>query len=217
MIKLERTSVMNMENAIRGARNPMNSWGKSDSYTQYENVRDHIGEFIFGPNDLTLARKLVKAGSDHRKFLRQIFVSVDITAPLYWYKEFDTYKVATVANSCSTMHKIHAKEFTVADFSCEHLLNKERDVLDSVIEILNEDRMYFINTKDKVYWHNMIQMLPSSYNQLRTVTLNYETLLNIYHARKNHKLDEWHTVCAWIETLPYFKEMCLEDGGANGN
>lgn len=205
MIKLERIQVMNFENAIRGARNPMNSWDRMDSYY------DEKGNFVLGPNDLALTRKLIKAGSDHRKFLRQIFVSIDITAPLYWWKECDTYKVATVANSCSTMHKIHAKEFTRDDFSCEHLLNKEQDVLDSVIEILNEDRICFINTKDKVYWHNMIQLLPSSYNQLRTVTLNYETLLNQYHARKHHKLDEWHTYCDLIETLPYFKEMCLED------
>jgi hypothetical protein len=231
MIKLERTSVMNMDNAIRGARNPMNSWDKSDSYStiSYEDgleYEDCLPKFILGPNDLTLARKLVKAGSDHRKFLRQIFVSVDITAPLYWWKEMDTYKVATVANSCSTMHKIHAKEFTLDDFSHEHLSDVSIakypmnttpfSMLLDIIDMLNICRDMFLETKDKQYWWQMIQLLPSSYNQLRTVTLSYETLLNIYHARKNHKLDEWHTVCDWIETLPYFKEMCLE-GEVDGN
>ena len=224
MIKLERTSVMNMENAIRGARNPMNSWDRMDSGWEFVedpsviNPNDEV-KFILGPNDLSLARKLVKAGSDHRKFLRQIFVSVDITAPLYWYKEFDTYKVSTVANSCSTMHKIHAKEFTLDDFSHEHLTLYDVDGeicrdwlgdLEDLIDDLNLARELFLKTKDKKYWWQMIQLLPSSYNQLRTVTLNYETLLNQYHARKHHKLDEWHTYCDWSETLPYFKEMCLE-------
>lgn len=222
MIKLEKTSVMNMENAIRGARNPMNSWDRSDSYSMvsYEDgleYEDCLPKFVLGQNDLSLAKRLVKAGSDHRKFLRQIFVSVDITAPLYWWKEFDTYKVATVANSCSTMHKIHAKQFTFDDFSHEHLYSRfgesyeAMDCLTDIIDCLNKYRDLYLDTKDKLWWWQMIQLLPSSYNQLRTVTLNYETLINIYHARKHHKLDEWHTVCDWIETLPYFKEMCLED------
>ena len=221
MIKLEKTDVMNMENAIRGARNPMNSWDRSDSDWEFVedpsviNPNDQV-LFVLGPNDLTLARKLIKAGSDHRKFLRQIFVSVDITAPLYWWKEFDTYKVGTVANSCSTMHKIHAKEFSFDDFSTEHLTGSSWITLDEIIEHLNWARESYIKTNDKIYWWQMIQLLPTSYNQLRTCTLNYETLLNIYHARKNHKLDEWHTLCDWIETLPYFKEMCLE-GAKDGN
>lgn len=215
MIKLERTSVMNMDNAIRGARNPMNSWDRGDSDWEFVedpsviNPNDEV-KFVLGPNDLALARRLIKAGSDHRKFLRQIFVSVDITAPLYWWKEFDTYKVATVANSCSTMHKIHAKEFVLDDFSHEHLTDVSLDVLDYIIANLNNCRELFLVDKDKTWWLQMIQMLPSSYNQLRTVTLSYETLLNQHHARKYHKLDEWHTYCDWIETLPYFKEMCLE-------
>ena len=218
MIKLEKTDVMNIDNAIRGARNPMNSWDRSDSYftishedgLEYE---DCLPKFIMGENDLTLARKLVKAGSDHRKFLRQIFVSVDITAPLYWWKEYDTYKVSTVANSCSTMHKIHAKEFTPDDFSTEHLTGSSWITLDEIIEHLNWARESYIKTNDKTYWWQMIQLLPTSYNQLRTCTLNYETLLNQYYARRHHKLDEWHTYCEWIESLPYFKEMCL--GGEN--
>ena len=209
MITIERVSVMNLENAIRGARNPLNSWAKMDSYY------DEKGNFVMGPNDLDLAKRLVRAGSDHRKFLRQIFVSVDITAPLYWWKEFDTYKVATVANSCSTMHKIHAKEITLDDFSCERLSVCGKYCLEMTISELNYSRTKFIETKDKDYWYNMIQLLPSSYNQLRTVTFNYEVLLNIHRARKHHKLDEWHICCDWIETLPYFKEMCLESE-ANG-
>lgn len=208
MIKLEKTKVMNFENAFRGMRNPMNSWDKGDSKFNVES--SSTGMWI-GAKDLDLAKRLVKAGSDHRKFLRQIFVSVDITAPLYWYKEFDTYKVGTVANSCSTMHKIHKKEFTKEDFSYEHLTDVSLDVLDYIITNLNNCRELFLVDKDKTWWWQMIQLLPSSYNQLRTCTLNYETLLNQYHSRKNHKLDEWHTYCEWIESLPYFKEMCLED------
>lgn len=213
MIKLEKTDVMNMENAIRGARNPMNSWDRMDS------CYDENGNYILGENDLKLARKLVKAGSDHRKFLRQIFVSVDITAPLYWYKEYDTYKVSTVANSCSTMHKIHAKPFTMEDFSTDHLENLTTSVgvswntkqyFEQWITLLNVCRDEFIKTNDKTWWWQMIQMLPTSYNQLRTCTLSYETLLNQYYARRHHKLDEWHTYCEWIESLPYFKEMCLD-------
>ena len=221
MIKLEKTSVMNMENAIRGARNPMNSWGRMDSDWEFVedpsiiNPSDQV-KFVLGPNDLSLAKRLVKAGSDHRKFLRQIFVSVDITAPLYWWKEMDTYKVATVANSCSTMHKLTHKKFEVDDFSHEHLDSFSMGQLDVLVEYLNKCRENYLGDYGKIngqkgMWWQMIQLLPSSYNQLRTVTLNYETLLNQYHARKHHKLDEWHVYCDWIETLPYFKEMCLED------
>lgn len=201
MIKIERTSVMNFENAIRGARNPMNSWAKSDSYYN-EN-----GEYVLGENDLGLAKKLAKAGSDHRKYLRQIFVSVDITAPLYWWKEYDTYKVATVANSTSTMHKIQAKEFSRDDFSCDRMSEEALKVLDITIEFLEKARKLFIETKERAYWHDMIQLLPSSYNQMRTCTLNYETLINIYYARKSHKLAEWHTLCDWIMSLPYANEL----------
>ena len=221
MIKLERVDVMNMDNAIRGARNPMNSWDRMDSDWEFVedpsiiNPNDEV-KFVLGPNDLSLARRLAKAGSDHRKFLRQIFVSVDITAPLYWWKEFDTYKVGTVANSCSTMHKIHAKEFTKEDFSFEHTDNMCSWHIESILNVLNASREKFLETKDKKHWWNMIQFLPSSYNQLRTCTLNYETLLNQYHARKNHKLDEWRVYCDWVETLPYFKEICLE-GDGDGN
>ncbi len=220
MIKLEKTEVMNFENAIRGARNPMNSWDRMDSSWEFVedpsiiNPNDEF-KFVLGPNDLSLARRLVKAGSDHRKFLRQIFVSVDITAPLYWWKEYDTYKVATVANSCSTMHKIHSKQFEREDFSCDRMSEGALLVLDEVIKYLELARQRFIETKDKSYWHDMIQLLPSSYNQMRTCTFNYETLINIYYARRNHKLAEWHTMCDWIETLPYFKEICL-DGESDG-
>ena len=201
MIKIERTSVMNFDNAIRGARNPMNSWAKLDS-SYNEN-----GEFVFGENDLDLARRLAHAGSDHRKFLRQIFVSVDITAPLYWWKEFDTYKVGTVANSCSTMHKIHSKEFSREDFSCDRLTPEALEALDSLIAFLEGERKKFVETKDKAPWHNMIQLLPSSFNQMRTVTLNYENLISIYYARKSHKLAEWHTLCDWIMSLPYASDL----------
>ena len=203
MLKVSNISVMNFENAMRGARNPLNSWARSDSYY------DEAGNFVLGDNDLGLASRLAKAGSDHRKFLRQIIVSIDILAPLYWWKEFDTYKVGTVANSCSTMHKIQAKEFTRADFSCEKMSEGALAVLDNVISFMEGERVKFNETKDKAYWHNMIQLLPTSYNQLRTVTLNYEVLINIYKARRYHKLDEWKTLCAEIEKLPYAKELIL--------
>ena len=204
MLKVERTSVMNFENAIRGARNPMNSWARSDSFY------DENGEFHLGEADVAFGAKLCRAGSDHRKFIRQIFVSVDILAPLYWWKEFDTYKVGTVANSTSTMHKIQAKAFAREDFSHDRMSDVALACLDATILCLEERRQKFVETKDKSYWYDMIQLLPSSYNQLRTVTMNYENLMNIYYARRFHKLDEWHVVCDWIESLPYAKEFILE-------
>ena len=203
MIKVERISVCNLENAIRGARNPMNSWGRMDSYYNEK------GEYVLGENDLALASKLAAAGSDHRKFLRQIIVSMDITAPLYWWKEFDTYKVGTVANSTSTMHKIQAKEFSREDFSCDRMTDDALAVLDLLIAYLEGERVKFNETKDKSSWHNMIQLLPSSFNQLRTVSMNYEVLINIYYARRSHKLAEWHTLCDVIETLPYADKLIL--------
>ena len=224
MIKLERTDVMNFENAIRGMRNPMNSWDKSDSYHCYDNcpMKDidscsdckyvnNPDDYILGDNDLDLAQRLCKAGSDHRKFLRQIFVSVDITAPLYFWKEYDTYKVGTTANSTSTMHKIHAKEFEIGDFSCERMLPSTKQLLWlSIIPELNDLRDKFNKTKDKDVWYAMIQLLPSSYNQMRTCTMTYENLRNMYHARKNHKLEEWRTFCKWVETLPYAAEFLID-------
>jgi hypothetical protein len=204
MLEISKTSVMNIDNAIRGARNPMNSWARSDSYY------DEDGEFHLGEADVAFGAKLCRAGSDHRKFIRQIFVSVDILAPLYWWKEFDTYKVGTVANSTSTMHKIQAKEFSRDDFSHDHMSEFALACLDSTISCLEDRRQKFLETKDKSYWYDMIQLLPSSYNQLRTVTMNYENLMNIYYARRFHKLDEWHIVCEWIESLPYAKEFILD-------
>ena len=203
MILLERTSVMNLENAMRGARNPMNSWNRMDSYY------DEEGNYILGPNDLDLAKRLRQAGSDHRKFIPQIFVSVDITAPLYWWKEYDTYKVATVANSTSTMHKIHSKPFSLDDFSHDHMTAYALSVMEMVVNELEKIRLRYMETKSKDDWYDMIQLLPSSYNQMRTCTFNYETLVNIYHARKNHKLAEWHEFCDWIRTLPYAKELII--------
>lgn len=228
---------------IIGARNPMNSWEKSDSH--YCNLYDGCEKtrecdscpscYEIGSNDLNLMKRLRNAGTDHRKFMRMIPVIVTITAPLYWWKEFDTYKVGTVANSCSTMHKIAAKEFTLEDFSCEHLIGVKRewidkeemysdkdfdelwsayDALDQVVRILNFYREKYLATKDKKYWWQMIQLLPTSYNQKRTIDLNYENLINMYHARKNHKLDEWHDFCDWIESLPYAKELII--GGELG-
>ena len=212
MIKIENESVSNIPRAIYSARNAMNSWDKSDS---------DLEKGIVGSNDLAFAKRLCNAGTDHRKFMRMITVYVDITAPLYWWKEFDTYKVGTVANSCSTMHKIHAKEFTLDDFSCEHLFdtpesefNDSMDVLKEVVDILNLYRGHFVkNPHRKDYWWQLIQLLPSSYNQRRTVMLNYEVLANIYKSRRNHKLDEWHAFCEWIENLPYSE---LITDGENG-
>lgn len=201
MLTLKNTSVMNFENAIRGARNPMNSWGRMDSHTEPD------GSFVFGLNDLDLAMRLAKAGSDHRKYLRMVFVSVDVTAPLYWWKEYDTYKVATVANSTSTMHKIHSKPFSMDDFSCDHMTDGTKKFMETVVAELENIRLRFKETKSKDDWYDMIQLLPSSYNQMRTCTFNYETLINIYRARKNHKLAEWHTFCDWIETLPYAEQL----------
>lgn len=211
MLKIENTDVFGWEHAIRGMRNPMNSWEKSDS-----------GWYDVGPNDLDLMTRLRNAGTDHRKFMRMITVYLDITAPLYWWKEFDTYKVGTVANSCSTMHKIADKEFTLEDFSCEHLFdfcpNSDTDsmtVLRHTIWWLNCCREKYLKTKDKEDWWQMIQLLPSSYNQRRTVMLNYEVLANIYKSRRNHKLDEWHTFCDWIESLPYSELITGKTDGAN--
>ena len=203
MIKLENTSVMNFENAIRGARNPMNSWDKLDS------TFDANGNFVFGPNDLSLGRKLCKAGSDHRKFVRQIFISVDITAPIYWWKEFDTYKVGTVANSTSTMHKIHSKPFELSDFSTDKMVDCAKDCMNEILVVLEKLRQDFISDKasNKDAWYSIIQLLPESYNQKRTVTLNYENAISMYYSRRNHKLSEWHVFCDWILDLPYFKEL----------
>lgn len=196
MITLEKTLVCGWEPAIRGMRNALNSWHLIDSTFD--------GEVKIGENDHNLMMRLAKSGSSHAKYRRQIIVWVDITAPLYWWKEFDTYKVGTVANSCSTMHKIHAKEFTLDDFSHEHLTERSLRLLKNCVVLdLNYNRNLFLETKDKQYWHNMIQLLPTSYNQKRTVQLNYEVLAGIYPDRKHHKLDEWHTFCDWIESLPY--------------
>ena len=204
MIRIENTDIVGWDHAIRGTRNAMNSWAKSDSSSE-------LTGYCVGKNDHDLMMKLRNAGTDHRKFMRMITVYADITAPLYWCKEYDTYKVGTVANSCSTMHKIHSKEFVLDDFSHEHLL--ELDVLNTVIGYLNHYRNEFLITKDKKCWWQMIQMLPSSYNQKRTVMLNYEVLANIYKSRKNHKLDEWRSLCDWIETLPYSEIILGEDNG----
>ena len=208
MIKVENIDTFNFEGAIRGMRNPLNSWDKSDSYWV---GHDDERQFMIGENDLDLMRRLYKAGSEHRKYLRQIFVSMDITAPLYWWKEFDTYKVGTVSNSCSTMHTIHKKEFELDDFSIEHLTEGNVEGFKSVLNCLNTARQNYIETKDKKWWWQMIQVLPASYNQKRTITMDYETLLNIYETRKNHKLDEWNKFREWILTLPYTKELFEND------
>ena len=206
MIDFNRVYVMNLENAIRGARNPMNSWARSDSYY------DENGQYILGENDLSLAKRLRNAGtSDHRKYLRQVMLSVDITAPMYWWKEYDTYKVATVANSTSTMHKIHSKPFEMDDFSHDHLTENGLRVLRALVDEMEKIRLEYVETKDKSLWYDLIQLLPSSYNQMRTCTLNYETLINIYKSRKHHKLDEWRSFCEWIETLPYAKELIIAE------
>ena len=222
MLKLENTGVFGWEATIRGMRNPMNSWNKSDSgwgfvpsQTCPTCDRYECG-YIIGENDLKLMKSLSKAGNDHAKFLRMINVTVDITAPLYWWKEYDTYKVGTVANSCSTMHKIADKEFTLEDFSCEHLTVESITFgLEPVIDILNKNRELYIQWENageekKNLWWQMIQLLPSSYNQKRTVQLNYQVLKQMYFARKDHKLDEWHTLCVLMLTLPYFKEVCVD-------
>jgi hypothetical protein len=214
MLKIENTEVLGWDAAIRGMRNPLNSWEKSDS--QFVRDSDYgcfgvcpCAELVdcdcchVGPNDLKLMNTLRNAGTDHRKFMRMITVYLDITAPLYWWKEFDTYKVGTVANSCSTMHKIAAKEFTLDDFSHEHLGYQSIRVLKDTIKVMNDFREEFIKDHEKVNWWQMIQLLPSSYNQKRTVMLNYEVLANMYKSRRKHKLDEWHTFCDWIESLPY--------------
>lgn len=218
MIKLEKTKVYNIDGAIRGMRNAMASWEKSDSYWTYiedENSGTLVeSEFFVGEKDMELAMKLCKAGSDHRKFMRQIFVSVDITAPLYWWKEFDTYKVGTVANSCSTMHRIHATPITMSDFSHEKVSDAGRTYLGMIVEFLEIQRQNFVKTGNSIYWDDLIQILPTSYNQMRTITMNYENLRNIYHSRKNHKLTEWHDVCKWIDSLPY---SCFVTGENNGN
>lgn len=242
MIKIENVEVTGWEAAIRGMRNPMNSWEKSDSgvcathgpahcadcvYTDCHADDVEIGtKYILGSNDLDLMTRLRNAGTDHRKFMRMITVYVDITAPLYWWKEFDTYKVGTVANSCSTMHKIHEKEFTLKDFSYEHLLGPDDlnwgdtvplVTLECVISALNVYRQKYLETQDKTYWWQMIQLLPSSYNQRRTVMLNYEVLANIYKSRCNHKLDEWRELCNWIESLPYSELITGELDGTDNN
>ncbi len=205
MIKIERTSVMNFDNAMRGARNPLNSWAR------YDSEFDENGDFVFGENDLSLAKRLCSAGTDHRKFIRMIFVSVDITAPLYWWKEYDTYKVGTVANSTSTMHKITSKPFELSDFSVDHMNDEGIRAMEKLIETLEDLRLRFVETKDKELWYTIIQLLPSSYNQMRTCTLNYENLVNIYYARHNHKLSEWHEYCDWAKALPYFEELFISE------
>lgn len=204
MIEFEHTEVMGWEAAIRGMRNPHNSWDKSDSkYLRQEDGHIVASRYEIGPNDHDLMMRLVKAGTDHRKFMRMIVVYVDVTAPRYWWAEADTYKVGTVANSCSTMHKIHTKKFTPDDFSHEFLLGEEELVLEKILFQLNDCRERFNVTGNKNWWWKMIQLLPQSYNQRRTLMLNYEVLANIYRARKNHKLVEWREFCHWIETLPY--------------
>lgn len=225
-IKIENIETYGWEAAVRGMRNPMNSWAMSDSKLMIMNAEDiEFGyepnyEYVVGENDLKLMHTLSKAGSDHGKFLRMITVTMDITAPLYWWKEFDTYKVGTVANSCSTMHKIHTKEFTLDDFSHEHLTLHDVDGeicrdwlgdLEDLIDDLNLARELFLKTKDKKYWWQMIQLLPSSYNQRRTVQMNYAVALNMYRSRRLHKLDEWRELCGVIRSLPRFEEICLEE------
>ena len=224
-MKFENTEAWGFEHSLRGMRNPMNSWSKSDSYygcneeffcngctvdsrcSEYKRSDD----YIIGKNDMKLAQTLIKAGNEHRKFMRQVFVSVDITAPLYWWKEFDTYKVGTVANSTSTMHKIHSKPFEMSDFSTDHMTDAALDMMQKNIDFLEGIRTQFVETKDKALWYSMIQLLPESYNQMRTCTLNYENLVGIYYSRKGHKLAEWHTFCDWVKELPYFEELFIDN------
>lgn len=216
MIKITNAEVFGWDAAIRGMRNPMNSWDKSDSKHWRETIVGHEVEYrVVGRNDLTLMKKLVKAGSDHAKFMRMINVTMDVTAPLYWWKEFDTYKVGTVANSCSTMHKIADKEFTLDDFSHEHLMQGGLGCIKNLCKDLNMCREQYLAKHDKEWWWQMIQLLPSSYNQKRTVQLNYAVLRNMYHARRNHKLDEWRDFCSWVESLPY-AELITLGGNDNG-
>lgn len=220
MIKVANIETWGFEHAIRGMRNPLNGWDKSDSgcfIFEKEPPKEYIKKIgytgffsVVGKNDLELMQKLYKAGSEHRKYLRQIFVSMDITAPLYWWKEFDTYKVGTVANSCSTMHKIHSKEFTLDDFSVEHLDGWSLEHFKGTLDLLNKYRYDFIETKNKSNWWQMIQLLPSSYNQKRTITMNYENVVNMIHQRENHKLDEWREFTNILCDLPYIKRI-MED------
>lgn len=213
MMEITKYDIYGWEAAIRGMRNPMNSWDRSDSF--FDNISVNIGK-----NDLELMTRLANAGPEHAKYRRMIVVTVDILAPLYWWKEFDTYKVGTVANSCSTMHKIADKEFTLDDFSHEHLLSDDFkldlgddipfSLLMTIVNALNSYRAFYLGTKDKIYWWQMIKLLPSSYNQKRTVMLNYEVLANIYRQRKDHKLDEWRDFCKWIEELPYSLEIIMK-------
>lgn len=207
MLRIENTDIYGWEAAIRGMRNPLNSWEKIDS--RWNGLGEADG-YMVGDNDLALMKKLSKAGDDHAKFLRMINVTCDITAPLYWWKEYDTYKVGTVANSCSTMHTIHTREFQLSDFSWEQLEPLSLGSLEETIKVMNIYRERYIHDKDKRWWYQMIQLLPTSYEQRRTVQLNYQVLKNMYHSRKNHKLAEWHTLCDWIEKLPYFMEVCDE-------
>ena len=219
MIKVENIDIWGFEHAVRGMRNPMNSWNKSDSYYcgdkadcsdckyhEFPNICHYDSNYIIGENDLDLMKRLYKAGTEHRKYLRQIMVSMDITAPLYWWKDFDTYKIGTVANSCSTMHKIHAKEFTLDDFSHEHLIDPH-GLLEAIITDLNSWRLDFLRTKDKEYWWQMIQLLPTSYNQRRTLTMNYENVVTIIRQRSGHKLDEFNQFVEILKELPYVKEI----------
>ena len=220
MISIEKADVFGWESAIRGMRNPLNSWDKSDTDFSLSGMQSVGGMLVptIGDNDLSLMKKLVNAGSDHSKFMRMINVTTDITAPLYWWKEYDTYKVGTVANSCSTMHKIHAKEFEWDDFSWEHLYSDydtdnlgSEELANYILTALNRYRERYLQTKNKDDWWQMIQLLPSSYNQKRTVQLNYAVLRNMYFSRRNHKLDEWHTFCEWVEGLPYAKELICDE------
>lgn len=218
MIKVENIEVFNFEGAIRGMRNPLNSWDKSDSYNNYcveykeDGEEVHHPYYRVGATDLSLMKRLYKAGTEHRKYLRQIMVSMDITAPLYWWKEFDTYKVGTTSNSCSTMHTIHKKEFELDDFSHEHLNKTALEVLSSTIDCLNEYREHYLACECKIDWWQIIQLLPTSYNQKRTITMNYETVVSILHQRKNHKLDDWREFCEiLLQELPYIREITKEE------